>query len=164
MATTINHVAYSWSMVQLKTTLTGDAGGEDALLVDCTGVEWDTKRNSEYLYGLGGQPRSIGFGNVEYNANIDLPHATQITLRKKSPNGTLMGLGNFDLVISFCNDLAQNLDAEVITLKDCLITNSGMSTKQGETSITQNFDLHPYRIYNEAAQASASWSFEMYAK
>lgn len=164
MATQINHVAYSWSMVQLKTTIEGDAGGEDALFVDCTSVEWNTERDAEYLYGLGGQPRSIGFGNVKYSANIDLPYATEITLRKKSSNGTLMGLGNFDMEISFCNDLAQNVDSEVITLKDCLFTSGGMSTKQGETSITHTFDLHPYRIYNATAQASASWSFEMYAK
>lgn len=163
-ATNINNVAYSWSMVKLKSTLDGDTGGEDGLLIDCTGIEWNTERDAEYIYGLGGQPRKIGFGNVKYSANIDLPHSTQVILRKKSPNGTLMGLGNFDLVVSFCNDLAQNIDAEAITLKNCLITSGGMSTKQGDTSISHNFDLHPRRIYNEAAQASASWSFEMYAK
>ena len=160
----INNVACSWSMIQLKSSITGDQGGENGLLIDCTGIEWNTKRNQEMIYGLGGQPRSRGFGNVEYTASIDLPLATQMTLRKKSVNGTLMGLGDFDLIVSFTNDLASNLDAEVITIKQCLISEGGMSAKQGDASISNTFNLNPFRIYNAAAQASASWSFEMYAK
>lgn len=164
MAAKINHVACSWSMIQLKSSITGDAGGENGLLIDCTGIEWNAKRNSEKIYGLGGQPRSRGFGNVEYIASITLPMATQMMLRKKSANGTLMGLGNFDLIVSWQNDLADSLDSETITLNECLITESGMSSNQGDTSITHTFQLDPFRIFNAAAQSSASWSFEMYAK
>ena len=164
MATLINHVAYSWSMIQLKTTISGDAGGESGLLIDCTSINWEAKRNSDMIYGLGGQPRGRGFGNVEYSASITLPYATQVILRDKSENGTLMGLGNFDLVVSFCNDLAQSVTTETITLADCLFTDGGMDSNQNDTSITRSFDLKPYRIYNAKAQSSATWSYEMYAK
>ena len=124
MATYINHVAYSWSMIQLKISNSGsvtDAGGESGVLIDCTAINYETQRKSEDIYGLGGQPRSRGFGNVTYTANIELPYATQVNLRNMSENGTLLGLGNFDLIVSFCNDLAQDMNPETVTLKDCLI-------------------------------------------
>lgn len=151
-------------MVQLKSSITGDTGGETALFIDCTAVDWKTSRKMEEIYGLGGQSRSRGFGNVVYSASIEFPYATQEYLRTKSTNGTLMGLGNFDLVVSWCNDLAESINAEAITLKECVFTESGMETKQDDTSITMKFDLHPRRIYNQTALAAATWSFELYGK
>ena len=74
MATYINHVAYSWSMIQLKianSESVTDTGGEAGILIDCTAVNYDTNRKSENIYGLGGQPRSRGFGNVTYTGNIE---------------------------------------------------------------------------------------------
>lgn len=164
MATLINHVAYSWSMIQLKTTITGDTGGETGYLIDCTAVDWKTSRKMEEIYGLGGQSRSRGFGNVTYSASMEIPYATQEYLRSKSTNGTLMGLGNFDLIVSWCNDLSQNIDAETVTLAECLLTEGGMESKQDDTSITMKFDLHPRRIYTPKALANATWSFELYGK
>lgn len=164
MATYINHVAYSWSMIQLKTTLAGDAGGESGLLIDATAVNWSVSRQVDNIYGLGGQPRGRGFGNVEYSASITLPYATQVTLRAKSENGTLMGLGDFDLIVSFTNDLSKSANTETITLSECFFTQGGMNAQQNDTSLTQEFDLHPYRIFNPTAQSSATWSFEMYSK
>lgn len=151
-------------MIELKSTITGDAGGESGLLIDCTSVNWSASRTTDMIYGLGGQPRGRGFGNVEYSASITLPYSTQITLRNKSTNGTLMGLGNFDLVLSFTNDLASSIDPETITMAECLFTEGGMEANQNDTSLTRSFDLHPFRIYNSTALASASWSFEMYGK
>lgn len=167
MATYINHVAYSWSMIQLKIAnnkSVTDTGGEAGILIDCTAVNYDTNRKSENIYGLGGQPRSRGFGNVTYTGNIELPYATQVLLRSKSANGTLLGLGNFDLIVSFCNDLAKDMKAETVTLKDCFLSEGGMDAKQDDTSITRTFDLHPYRIFTPKVQSSnATWSYEMYA-
>ncbi len=154
-------------MIQLKIANSGsmaDAGGESGILVDCTAVNYDTQRKSENIYGLGGQPRSRGFGNVTYTGNIELPYATQVLLRSKSANGTLLRLGNFALIISFCNDLAQNMNTETVTLKDCFLSEGGMDGKQDDTSITRTFDLHPYRIFTPKVQsANATWSYEMYA-
>lgn len=168
MATYINHVAYSWSMIQLKISNSGsvtDAGGESGVLIDCTAINYETQRKSEDIYGLGGQPRSRGFGNVTYTANIELPYATQVNLRNMSENGTLLGLGNFDLIVSFCNDLAQDMNPETVTLKDCFFSEGGMDAKQDDTSITRSFNLHPYRIFTPKVQSSnATWSYEMYAK
>lgn len=164
MAVTINNVAYSWSMIQLKSSISGDTGGESGLLIDATAIEWETKRKHDWIYGLGGQPRKRGFGNVTYTASIELPYGTQLMLREKSPNGTLLGLGNFDLVVSWANDLSSDISSETITLKECLLVESGMDAKQDDTSLTRKFDLNPRRIFNPKTQSAATWSFEMYSK
>ena len=162
--TLINNVAYSWSMIQLQTNFAGESESLP-IFVDCTAIEWDTDRKVESIYGLGGQPRKRGFGNVTYAAAITLPYGTQIALRNMSPDGTLLGLGEFDLVVSWMNDLAANVTSETITLGGCLFTQSGMEASQDDTSITKKFDLHPHRIYNNKVQANAnmSWSHEMYS-
>lgn len=163
--TKINNVAYSWSMVQLQTNLSGESASSP-IFVDCTAISWDTERKVEAIYGLGGQPRKRGFGNVTYTASITLPYSTQVELRSKSSDGTLLGLGEFNLVVSWVNDLAQNITTETVTIAGCLLTQSGMSTNQDDTSITKEFDLHPHRIYTNkvAAQTNQSWTREMYSK
>lgn len=164
-STIINNVACSWSMIQLTTTLSGDST-TSPILVDCTSINWNTERKVDSIYGLGGQPRKRGFGNVTYEASITLPYETQISLRNKSTDGTLLGLGEFNLVVSWVNDLSQNQITETVTLAGCLLTQSGMEASQDDTSITKSFDLHPHRIYTNkvAAQSSQSWTREMYSK
>lgn len=166
--TTINNVAYSWSMIQLQIQNNNNLkdSSSSPIFVDCTNVSWSTERKVEDVYGLGGQPRKRGFGNVTYSASITLAYGTQITLRNYSPDGTLLGLGEFNLVVSWLNDLSQNATTETVTLAGCLITQSGMDASQDDTSLTKEFDLHPYRIYTNkiASNTSQSWSREMYSK
>lgn len=163
--TTINNVAYSWSMIQLQTSLAGE-NAQSPIFVDCTSIKWNTVRKVESIYGLGGQPRKRGFGNVTYEASITLPFSTQIELRNKSTDGTLLGLGEFNLIVSWLNDLGANVSSETVTLAGCILTQSGMEASQDDTSITKEFDLHPHRIYTNkiASQNSQSWSREMYSK
>ena len=163
--TQINNVAYSWSMIQLQTNLTEDTPSAP-IFIDCTAISWDTERKVEAIYGLGGQPRKRGFGNVTYTASITLPYSTQVVLRNKSSDGTLLGLGEFNLVVSWVSDLGKDVTNESVTIAGCLLTQSGMSANQDDTSITKEFDLHPHRIYTNkvAAQTNQSWTREMYSK
>lgn len=163
--TKINNVAYSWSMIQLQTSLTGE-NAQSPIFIDCTAIKWSTERKVEAIYGLGGQPRKRGFGNVTYEASITLPYSTQIELRTKSSDGTLLGLGEFNLIVSWVNDLAENITSETVTLAGCLLTQSGMDASQDDTSLTKEFDLHPHRVYTNkmASQSNQSWGREMYSK
>lgn len=138
--------------------------GAAFILAGCTAIEWNAKRKMENIYGLGGQSRGRGFGNVEYTAAIELPYSSQILLRSKSPNGSLIGLGEFNLKISFSNDLYQNATKEVVTLAGCLFTEDGFEAKQDDTSLNHKFDLNPYRIYTDEAAKSSTWSMELYSK
>lgn len=163
--TTINNVAYSWSMIQLQTSLPNESS-QSPIFVDCTSIKWSTERKVESIYGLGGQPRKRGFGNVTYEASITLPFSTQIELRSKSTDNTLLGLGEFNLIVSWVNDLSQSKISETVTLAGCLLTQSGMEASQDDTSITKEFDLHPHRIYTNAVASNTnqSWTREMYSK
>lgn len=160
---TINNVAYSWSMIQLQTNFTGESA-QAPIFVDATAVKWSTERKIESIYGLGGQPRKRGFGNVTYEASITLPYGTQIALREQSSDGTLLGLGEFNLVVSWVNDLAADVTSETITLAGCIFAEAGMDASQDDTSITKEFNLHPHRIYTPKVQSnsSMSWSHELY--
>lgn len=160
---TINNVAYSWSMIQLQTNFEGESA-DAPIFVDCTAINWSTERKIESIYGLGGQPRKRGFGNVTYEASITLPYGTQIALRDKSTDGTLLGLGEFNLIVSWVNDVAANVTTETVTLAGCVFSQGGMDASQDDTSLTKEFNLHPHRIYTGKVQSQTnmSWSHELY--
>ena len=99
----INNVAYSWAMVQLTSlALTGSANPNPIILQGVTAIKWNRKKKVETNYGLGGEPVNRGFGNTEYTAQITMDYNTQVQLR--ALKGSLMAIGEFDLVISFANE------------------------------------------------------------
>lgn len=143
---TINNVAYSWSMVQLTSAaLTGSTSANPTILAGVVGIKWSRKWHVETNYGLGGKPHTRGFGNWEYSASITMDYNTQVQLR--ALNGGLTNLGEFDLIISFSNELGtEDFGEETITLKQCIFTEDGMEVSQDDTNITQEFDLNPIDI------------------
>lgn len=142
----INNVAYSWSMVQLTApSLTGSDSTDPIVLSGVSAVKWNIEHKMETNYGLGGQPVSRGFGNTVYTASITMDYNTQVQLR--ALQGSLMNLGEFDLVISFANDLgSDNWVEETITLQGCVFNEDGMEVSQDDTNITKEFNLNPFKI------------------
>lgn len=147
----VNNVAYSWGMVQLTSVgLTGSANPNPIVLSGVTAIKWNRKRKVETNYGLGGEPANRGFGNVEYTAQITMDYNTQVQLR--ALKGSLMALGEFDLVISFANEFtSQDFSTETVTLKGCFFNEDGMEVSQDDTNITKEFELNPFRIEIQAA-------------
>jgi hypothetical protein len=142
----INNVAYSWSMVELVSpVLAGNDTTNPSILQGVSGIKWNIKHKVEPNYGLGGEPANRGFGNTEYTASITMDYNTQTQLRKL--RGSLMSIGEFDLIVSFANALGTtNWVTETVTLKGCLFNEDGMETQQDDTNITKEFDLNPFRI------------------
>lgn len=147
----INNVAYSWAMVQLTSTaLTGSTNANPIVLQGVTKIAWNRKKKVETNYGLGGEPVNRGFGNTEYSAQITMDYNTQVQLR--ALKGSLMALGEFDLVISFANEFnSQDFSTETVTLKGCLFNEDGMEVSQDDTNITKEFELNPFKIELSAA-------------
>lgn len=141
---TINNVAYSWSMIRL----TCDALGIDeysTILQGVSEIKWNKKRKIENNYGLGGDAVSRGFGNKTCTASITMDYNTVEQLRAIS--GSLMDLGEFDLIVSFANAYAgDDWDATTVTLKGCVFAEDGMESKQDDTNITKEYDLNPFDI------------------
>ena len=146
MATTINNVAYSWAMIKLASTTLGvKAEDVTSILQGVTAIKWNKKRNIKTNYGLGGEPVNRGFGNHEYSASITMDYNTQAALR--GALGSLIELGEFDLTISFANELGtDDWTTHTVTLNGCIFSEDGMEVSQDDTTITKEFDLNPFNI------------------
>ena len=140
----INNVAYSWSMITLASTALGIEEGSTTL-EGVSGIKWNKARKIESNYGMGGKPVSRGFGNLTYTASITMDYATQQALR--SIHGSLMDIGEFDLIVSFANPMASDdWTTTTVTLKGCIFSEDGMESSQDDTNITKEFDLNPFDI------------------
>ena len=150
----VNNVSYSWSMVELTAPkLTGSGNANPVILQGVTGIKYNIKKNIKTNYGLGGEPVSRGFGNREYSASITMDYNTQVQLRNMS--GSLMSIGEFDLVISFANEMGtEDWSQETVTLKGCIFSEDGLEVNQDDTTITKEFDLNPFKI--ELSKQAAS--------
>ena len=146
MATVVNTVAYSWAMIELTApALTGSSSANPIILQGVSGIKWNIKRNLKTNYGLGGEPVNRGLGNREYTASITMDYNTQVQLR--ALKGSLMNLGEFDLVISFANEFGtDDWTTETVTLKGCWFNEDGMEAEQDDTNLTKEFDLNPFKI------------------
>ena len=135
----INNVAYSWSMITLASTALGIDEGSTTL-EGVSGIKWNKTRKIESNYGLGGKPVSRGFGNLTYIASITMDYATQQALR--STYGSLMDIGEFDLIVSFANPMASDdWTTTTVTLKGCIFNEDGMESQQDDTNIQKSFSL-----------------------
>lgn len=149
----VNNVAYSWSMVELTApALTGSSNSNPVILSGVSAIKWNIEHKVETNYGLGGQPVNRGFGNTVYTASITMDYNTQVQLR--ALKGSLMALGEFDLVISFSNDMgSDDWVEETITLQGCLFNEDGMEVQQDDTNITKEFNLNPFKIIPSTSAA-----------
>lgn len=133
-------------MVELTApALTGSASANPTILQGVSGLKWNIKKNVKANYGLGGKPVNRGFGNTEYTASIKMDYNTQVQLR--ALKGSLTNLGEFDLVISFANEMGtDDWTTETITLQGCVFDEDGMEVEQDDTNIVKEFNLNPFRI------------------
>ena len=107
-------------MITLASTALGIEEGS-TVLEGVSGIKWSKKRKIEPNYGLGGKPVSRGFGNISYTASITMDYATHQLLR--SVYGSLLEIGEFDLIISFANPMAgEDWTTTTVTLKGCIFT------------------------------------------
>ena len=94
---------------------------------------------------MGGKVVNRGFGNTECTASITMDYNTQVQLRALA--GSLFNIGEFDLVISFANELGtDNWTTETVTLKGCIFNEDGFEAEQDDTTLTKEFDLNPFDI------------------
>ena len=135
--TLINGRAYDWSMIEFNFSFL--ASSETVWGV--TAVKWSKERKIENNYGVGSQPISRGFGNWTYDASITLDYTTQVQLQQASPDGSLQGLGEFDLLVHF----AHPDDGRTVTttLSKCIFSEDGMEANQDDTNLTKEFKLNP---------------------
>lgn len=140
----INNVSYSWSLIRISIPALSIT--EDSSLVQgISSIKWNKKRKVENNYGIGGNPIGRGFGNKTCTASITMDYNTASNLRALA--GSLMDIGEFDLILSFANAYAgTDWSAKTVTLKGCLFCEDGMESKQDDTNIEKEYDLNPFDI------------------
>ncbi|MGL5690352.1 MAG: hypothetical protein ACRDD8_05955 [Bacteroidales bacterium] len=138
MNTLINGRAYDWSMIEFAFGFTTD------VIPGITAIKWEIDEDVKPNYGVGNKPISRGFGNITYDASITLDYTTQVALQEISPDRTLRGLGEFDIIVQ----LSHPDDSRTVstTIKGCVFSQSGMDVSQGDTNITKEFKLNPALI------------------
>jgi|SRR6056297_552200 len=87
--------------------------------------------------GTGNRPVSRGRGAIDASGSLDISMNDVEALREVAPDGSLLKLPAFDILVTFGNE--QNIQTH--TLKNVEFTNDGVETSQGDTDITRSFDL-----------------------
>ena len=149
----INNVAYSWSMIRLSCPGLG-IDEDSTILQGVSEIKWEKTRKVENNYGIGGNPINRGFGNKTCTASITMDYNTVSQLR--SAVGSLMDLGEFDLIVSFADLTDEStMETSTVTLKGCLFNKEGFESKQDDTTITKEFDLNPFDI--QIGSTTSDW-------
>ena len=144
MEAIINNVAYSWSMIRISIPAL-DISEDSTIMQGVSEIKWNKVRKIENNYGIGGNAINRGFGNKTCTASITMDYNTVSQLRALA--GSLMDLGEFDLIISFTNAYAgADWTAETVTLKGCIFNEDGMESKQDDTNIAKEYNLNPFDI------------------
>ena len=149
----INNVEYGWSQVRISFTGANSVPEESPILMGVTAVNWNKRRETAILHGLGHKGVARGFGNEICEASITMRTSVQIALR--GIMNSLLELGEFDVIITFDSEF-ETEDAIVgnntVTLKGCILNEDGFDAKQGDMEAEKSFDLTPRDIvYNNNA-------------
>ena len=153
MEAIINNVAYSWSMIRISVPAL-DISEDSTIMQGVSEIKWNKVRKIENNYGIGGNAINRGFGNKTCTASITMDYNTVSQLRALA--GSLMDLGEFDLIISFTNAYAgADWTAETVTLKGCIFNEDGMESKQDDTNIAKEYNLNPFDIIT--GEGTSSW-------
>ena len=153
MEAIINNVAYSWSMIRISIPAL-DISEDSTIMQGVSEIKWNKVRKIENNYGIGGNAIDRGFGNKTCTASITMDYNTVSQLRALA--GSLMDLGEFDLIISFTNAYAgADWTAETVTLKGCIFNEDGMESKQDDTNIAKEYNLNPFDIIT--GEGTSSW-------
>jgi len=126
----VNGINYAWANISL--ILFGTP------VVGIVAVSYKRKQEKKNNYGAGPQPVSRGYGNYEYEGEIELYYDTWKAIIAGSPNRDPFQIGPFDIPVSFGGS-GVTTDKDV--LRACEFTEDGFDTKQGDTKITIKIPL-----------------------
>lgn len=100
-------------------------------------IEYAEEQTKENNFGAGKYAVSRGHGEVNASGSMELHMNDVEALRNAAPDGRLLDIPAFDIVVSF---LVEN-KVKTHTLKNCEFLSDGVSGSQGDTKLTRSFDL-----------------------
>lgn len=111
-------------------------------LPSVSSINYTAEQAKENHYGTGNEPVSRGKGAKEYTASFDISMNDIEALRDAAPNGDLLNIPPFDIVVVFGNP--QKPVTHVI--KNFEFSNDGVESSQGDTDIKRTFTGTPSHI------------------
>lgn len=125
----INGEAYSFS--QITAVVLGVA------LPSISAITYMEEQEKANNMGAGNRPVSRGRGPIDASGSIDISMNDIEALRDAAPNGSLLQIPPFDIVVVFGNPQSPTTHV----LKNVEFTNDGTESTQGDTDIKRTFDL-----------------------
>lgn len=134
----INGTSYSWSQIELRfNNITTPLAG-------LSNIDYADEQKVEFNFGANNRPVSRGFGNVVASASCTLHMDDIEAIRANIPSGALQDLGEFDVLVTF---LHPDTSKEVThTIKNCYLSQNGVSVGQDDTVIEASYNLNPSHI------------------
>lgn len=125
----INGRAYDFTQIIVKVL--------GAPMVSTSAINYDEEQTKENNFGAGTRPVSRGHGAINANGSITLSMNDIEALRDVAPDGSLLKIEPFDIVVSFLN--RQKVVTHV--LKNCEFTNDGVGGSQDDKDLKKSFNL-----------------------
>lgn len=126
----VNGINYSWANISV--VLFG------VPVIGILSISYKRKQKKDNNYGAGQQPVSRGYGNYEYEGEIELYIDTWKGIIAQAPNGDPLQIGPFDVPVTFSG-------TGVTTTKDVLqaveFLEDPMEGKSGDTKLTVKIPL-----------------------
>ena len=100
-------------------------------------INYDEEQEKTNNFGTGNRPVSRGQGPIDASGSIEISQNDTEALRDVAPDGSLLNLPAFDIIVVFGN--VQNVQTH--TLKNCEFTTDGHDSTQGDTDLKRSYDL-----------------------
>ena len=128
----INGINYSWG--NIRVVLFG------TIITGITKVSYKTKQKKENNYGMGYMPISRGYGNLEFEASIEIYTDELKQIIAAAPNHEIMEIPPFDIIVQF-EDPATGAFLTQDTLRMCEFTEDGLDAAQNDTKLLVTLPL-----------------------
>jgi hypothetical protein len=100
-------------------------------------INYTEEQDKTNNMGTGNRPVSRGKGPIDSSGSLDISMNDVEALRDAAPNGSLLQIPMFDIVIVFGNPQKP----VVHVLKNVEFTTDGVESTTGDTDITRTFDI-----------------------
>ena len=131
MATVIkNGVNYSWGNITLILF--------NIPIIGITKISYKRKQTKENNYGVGFEPTSVGYGNIEYEGSIDIYLDEWKKIIAAAPNRDALAIPPFDIPVVYGGT---RITADKDTLNYCEFMEDPLEASQGDTKLIVTIPL-----------------------
>lgn len=106
-------------------------------IVSVTSIDYEETQEKTNNFGTGNRPVSRGSAAIEATGSIEFSMNDSEALRDVAPEGSLLMIPAFDIIVVFGNPQSP----QTHVLKNTEFTTDGHSSTQGDTDLKRSFDI-----------------------